>query len=129
VNLSDDELEFLTGERDAEAFRPGRWHDGLQVVTVTRGRDGCTVLTPDGGFDLPSFEVIAVDTTGAGDGFMAGLLAGLVREPGAMTDREALRGICRFACAVGALTTMERGAIPALPTRAAVEAFLAARAA
>jgi fructokinase len=41
-----------------------------------------------------------------------------------LEDAERLRAICRFACAVGALTTTERGAIPALPTRAVVERFL-----
>jgi sugar/nucleoside kinase (ribokinase family) len=36
-----------------------------------------------------------------------------------------MAGICRLANAVGAITTTERGAIPSLPTRAAVEARLA----
>ena len=41
--------------------------------------------------------------------------------------RRGSTGSCRFANAVGALTTLERGAIPALPTRAAVESFLEGR--
>jgi fructokinase len=127
VKLSDDELDFLTGRRDPQTVREALWHAGLKVVTVTRGREGSVVLTPETSFEVPSFTVTAVDTTGAGDGFMAGLLAGLVREPGAVSDPAALRRICRFANAVGALTTTQRGAIPALPTRAAVEAFLAER--
>jgi fructokinase len=69
--------------------------------------------------------VTPVDTTGAGDGFVAGLLAGLLGHA-AFPDDDALAGICRFANAVGAITTTERGAIPSLPTRAAVEARLAA---
>ena len=125
VQLSDDELEFLTGRREPEAVRETLWHEGLAVATLTRGRAGCVVLTPEASFEVPSFEVAAVDTTGAGDGFMAGLLAGLVREPEAIADPGALGRICRFANAVGALTTTQRGAIPALPRRDAVEAFLA----
>jgi adenine-specific DNA glycosylase len=40
-------------------------------------------------------------------------------------EREAeLREACRFACAAGALTTTLRGAIPALPDLAKVQAFL-----
>jgi fructokinase len=70
------------------------------------------------------FTVAAVDATGAGDAFVAGLLDGLLADPAALDDAERLRAICRFACAVGALTTTERGAIPALPTRDAVERFL-----
>ena len=65
-----------------------------------------------------------VDTTGAGDGFVAGLLAGLLAHD-RFLDQDALAEICRFANVVGALTTTERGAIPSLPTRAAVEASLA----
>ena len=69
----------------------------------------------------------AIDTTGAGDGFMAGLIAGLLAEPGSVDDAAKLDRICGFANAVGALTTLERGAIPALPTREAVERFLESR--
>jgi fructokinase len=125
VKLSDDELDFLTGRRDLEAVRELLWHESLRLVMVTRGAAGCTWLTPTARGNVASFPVTAVDTTGAGDGFMAGLLAGLLRDPQALAEPARLDGLCRFANAVGALTTQERGAIPALPTRAAVEAFLA----
>jgi fructokinase len=68
--------------------------------------------------------VKAVDTTGAGDGFVAGLLKGLHEHPQAAQDESLLREICRYANAVGAITTTERGAIPALPTAEQVEKFL-----
>jgi len=125
VKISDDELDFLTGSRDARAFREHLWHDRLRVVTISRGRGGSTLLTRTETTDVPTHPVAAVDTTGAGDGFMAGLLAGLLETPDAADDPERLVAICRFANAVGALTTMTRGAIPALPTRAVVESFLA----
>ena len=124
VKLSDDELFFLTGERSAEAVRSTVWHDRLKLVALSRGREGSTLITPQGVQDIPSFPVTAVDTTGAGDGFMAGILAGLLNDPAAVSDPGRLAAICRFANAVGALTTTVRGAIPALPTRAEVEAFL-----
>ena len=71
---------------------------------------------------MPSFSVEAVDATGAGDGFMAGMLAGLLAEPAILAEPTgaALLPLVRFANAVGALTTTARGAIPALPKRAAV---------
>lgn len=126
VKLSDDELAFLTGSRDPEAVRAHLWHDRLRLVTVTRGAMGSTWLTPDARGDVPSVPVRAVDTTGAGDGFMAGLLAGILQGPGVLAQPAGLDRVCRFANIVGALATTERGAIPALPTRAAVEARLAA---
>jgi fructokinase len=65
-----------------------------------------------------------VDTTGAGDGFVAGLLKGLLDQPDAHTHENRLRAICRYANAVGALTTTRRGAIPALPAAEQVETYL-----
>jgi sugar/nucleoside kinase (ribokinase family) len=67
-----------------------------------------------------------VDSLGAGDAFVAGVLACLAT----YSDRkdvcaEATLGpALRFANAVGAITTTRYGAIPALPTRAQVEALL-----
>ena len=121
VKVSDEELEFLTGERDASAL----WRDGMRWIVVTHGAKGATLYTRDAIIYAPGFSVSAVDTTGAGDGFVAGLLVGLVERGMA---HAMLPEILRFACAVGAITTTARGAIPALPTRAQVEAFLQGRA-
>ena len=55
---------------------------------------------------------------------MAGLIHGLLADPEAPTDPASLTAICRFANATGALTTLQRGAIPALPTKHQVETFL-----
>ena len=126
VKLSDDELDFMTGSREPEAVRR-LWHDGLRLVTLSRGGAGSTWFTAGAQRDVPTHAVTAVDTTGAGDGFMAGLIVGLLAEPDAVADPTRLDRICGFANAVGALTTLERGAIPALPTRAAVERFLEGR--
>lgn len=126
VKLSDDELEFMTGSRDPEAVRT-LWHDRLKLVTLSRGGAGSTWFTAGAQHDVTAMRVDAVDTTGAGDGFMAGLIAGILAEPEAGPDPSRLDQICRFANAVGALTTLQRGAIPALPTRAAVETFLEGR--
>ena len=73
---------------------------------------------------MPTFKVQPVDTTGAGDGFMAGLLAGLLADPDASPTPRRLDRICRFANAVGALTTTRARRDPALPTRAAVDELI-----
>jgi fructokinase len=124
VKLSDDELFFLTGSRDPQAVRQ-LWHAGIKLLVLTMGGQGCVLMTDSGQRHIPSIAVTPVDTTGAGDGFVAGLLAGLLAHP-TIPDDATLAEICRFANAVGALATTERGAIPALPTRATVEARLAA---
>ena len=124
VKLSEEELEFLTG--DADPVRAGRslWHDRLRLLVVTRGPGGCLYLTPDLEGEVGGFRVEAVDATGAGDAFVAGLLSGLLADPTVCDDAARLRDLCRFANAAGALATTERGAIPALPDRGRVRDFL-----
>jgi fructokinase len=124
VKISDDELLFLTGSTDPGAARSDLWQAHHRLMVVTLGPSGCAFITADATGLVGGFSVAAVDATGAGDAFVAGLLDGLLADPDAPGDPERLRAICRFACAVGALTTTERGAIPALPTRAVVERFL-----
>ncbi len=123
VKVSEEEIAFLTGTDDIEAGIERLWGGRLKLLAATLGRDGCLWRTANGSGRAPGFQVETVDTTGAGDGFVAGLLAGLLDRDLAI-EEEALAGLCRFANAVGALTTTRRGAIPALPTRQAVEEFL-----
>jgi len=119
VKISDEELHFLTGGSDARAL----WRRNMTLLAVTRGADGAALYTIDQIVDIPAFQVNSVDTTGAGDGFMAGLLSGLLEHGDALNDH--LAEIGRFASAVGALATTAKGAIPALPARDTVHAFLA----
>mgnify|MGYP001302812014 FL=1 len=127
VKLSDDESEFLTGLSDLKAACQALWHEDLKLMVVTRGRAGCVYFTPNFTGMVESFTVEAVDATGAGDGFVAGLLQGLLANPSVVQDEARLRELCRFANAVGALATTERGAIPALPDRERVRDFLCAQ--
>ncbi len=124
VKLSDDESEFLTGLSDLKAACQALWHEDLKLMVVTRGRAGCVYFTPNFTGMVESFTVEAIDATGAGDGFVAGLLQGLLADPSVVQDETRLRELCRFANAVGALATIERGAIPALPNRERVREFL-----
>ena len=124
VKLSDDELTFMTGSASPDTIRSELWHDGLKLVVLSLGRKGCIAMTERGERLVPSLPVTAVDTTGAGDGFVAGLLEGIVKDLDVLGDDDALIELCRFANAVGALTTTARGAIPALPTRSQVDALL-----
>lgn len=125
VKLSDAEAAFMTGEVSVAAIRAQLWHDGLRLAVLTLGERGCLAITPGGEIAVPSVPVTVVDTTGAGDGFVAGLLSGIAADAGILADMEGLARLCRFANAVGAITATGRGAIPSLPTRGQVEARLA----
>ncbi|MCC6614545.1 MAG: fructokinase [Anaerolineae bacterium] len=122
LKVSEEELEFMTGGHDVSPL----WRDGMKLIVVTRGAAGSRAYTRSAQAEAPGFAVTAVDTTGAGDGFVAALLAGVL-EHGA-ENAEMLPEMLRFANAVGAITTTKKGAIPALPTRAEALAFMAQRA-
>ena len=122
VKLAEDEVRFLQGD-SCDLIEAAR---ALELMAVTRGRRGCLWLDSAQEGEEPGFAVVAVDTTGAGDAFTAGLLAGLVAHRDLeMLDRTVLVRLVRFACAAGALATRMRGAIPALPDRDAEERLLA----
>jgi fructokinase len=132
VKVADEEWEFVTGTTDFEEGAAKIRAQGPRLVVITRGADGAYFNCASGSQtisgEVPGFRVQAVDTLGAGDAFVAGLLwqvlqhrilNGLLNEP-------ALQEIVRFANACGAIATQTAGAIPALPTQAAVQEFLQA---
>lgn len=83
---------------------------GVGNVVIKLGEKGCYLKPADRkGFYLQAFPAKVVDTTGAGDSFVAGFLAGLQR--GWNMER------CgRFACAVAALNIQSVGATTGAPT-------------
>jgi fructokinase len=123
VKLSDEDLDFLfpgvtPGQLAARLLGPGR---ATQVLVVTRGSEGAIVATGAGLFSATAVPVTVVDTVGAGDAFMAALLAGLadlgVLSPGAIAghvagDEGMLREIAGQALAAAALTCARPGADP-----------------
>jgi len=94
-------------------------------VLVTAGEQGCGYCLGENEGRLPGFPVPVVDTTGAGDSFVAGFLH-QVNHLGIqnLTKPEIAKRAVSYASAVGALTTTKPGAIAAQPTAAEVEAFL-----
>ncbi|CAN6580456.1 unnamed protein product [Malus baccata var. baccata] len=116
IKVSDVELEFLTGSPkidDANAMT--LWRDSLKLLLVTLGEKGCRYYTKNFRGVVESFEVKAVDTTGAGDSFVGALLAKIVDDHSILEDEKRLREVLKFANACGAVTTTKKGAIPALP--------------
>ena len=118
VKLSDEELAFLGGNLD------DIWQPRTQLILVTAGSGGATAYTRAGSVQVDGYSVESVDTTGAGDSFVAGVLVGVL-ESDDYTDLETLREMLRFANAAGAIATTARGAIPALPTREQADSFIA----
>jgi sugar/nucleoside kinase (ribokinase family) len=74
-----DQLRALTGRADLATAAGDVLAAGAGAVAVTLGADGCLITGVDGGLRrLPALPTDVVDTTGCGDGFNAGLVAGLL---------------------------------------------------
>lgn len=91
------------------------------MIFLTEGGSGARLITDKnsrwtaGECHHPGYEIDnVVDTTGAGDAFSAGMVAGLI-------DNDDPNTILKFANAVAAASTKCRGAMTALPNRQAVE--------
>lgn len=90
---------------------------GALFTVFKRGPLGSTTHTADHSFDTPIFPVAALKPTGAGDGFMGGLLAALAQ--GLPLPTAVQRGAATAAIIVSGI-----GCAPASPDRATLDAFL-----
>ncbi len=122
LKISDEELLFLTGADDVAPL----WRERMELICVTNGPAGAVIHLRDGStVKHGGYAVQARDTTGAGDAFVAAMLIGILEHRDDYV--EYLPEILDFANAVGALTCLQEGAIPSLPTMAEARAFLAER--
>ncbi|XP_057500380.1 probable fructokinase-6, chloroplastic [Actinidia eriantha] len=122
IKISEEEISFLTKGEDPfdDAVVRKLYHPNLKLLLVTEGPDGCRYYTKEFSGRVKGLKVDAVDTTGAGDAFVAGILSQVAADVSLVQEENRLRDALTFANACGALTVKERGAIPALPTREAV---------
>ena len=90
---------------------------GVDAVLITLGGNGVYLSYMDREELIPAFKVDAIDTTGAGDAFSGGLLAGL-------SEGKTVEESVRFGQAVAALSVQKLGTTPSMPWRDAVDAFL-----
>ena len=93
----------------------------VPVVIVTLGSRGCFVSQPDVFMRINAHDVEVVDTTGAGDAFVGGFAAGLVK-----FKHNAFEA-AHYASAVAALSVMQPGAAPAMPIAREIARFLKKR--
>ncbi len=126
VKLNEVELEFLTGTADPAAGSQALLQQGVQLCCVSLGADGAYFNNGAASGHVPAFHVEAVDTTGSGDAFVAGLAFGLSKQdqPIAQLSSADLHQMLRFANACGALAATSLGAMTALPALKDVEHLL-----
>jgi fructokinase len=126
VKTSEEDLAWLRPGESVEDVARDWLRLGPSVVVVTRGADGAAAFTAAGAVTRPPVPVDVVDTVGAGDAFMSGLLDALARR-GRLTPA----GIAGAPCGellddaglVAAVTCSRAGANP--PRRADLASFRA----
>lgn len=127
IKVSEDEITFLTGGDDPyddDIVLKKLFHPNLKLFLVSEGAQGCRYYTKKFTGRVPGLKVKPVDTTGAGDAFVGGILSILASDRDLYNDEKRLREALVFANACGALVVTKKGAIPALPTREEVHQFL-----
>ena len=125
--LNETELEVIAGTDDPVAGSRRVLNQGPKLCLVTLGAKGTYFNNGRAEGHVPAFSVNVVDSAGCGDAFLAGLACGVLETstPPEALDEPALRHLVRFANAAGALTATRHGSMAILPTRVAVDSFLA----
>jgi fructokinase len=126
VKISDDELAPIAGTSDVEAGARALRDLGVGLAVVTLGERGCYFDGAGCGTGWVRAERVedVVDTTGAGDGFVAGLWTALLPLLGAAggrpeaLDARAVEEACQMANRVAGRVVTRFGATAALPRRA-----------
>jgi fructokinase len=127
LKVSAEELELLTGTKDLAAGSAILYEQGISVVLVTLGADGCYYRYQGGTGKMPGYKVKVVDTTGAGDAFLSGILywfSELSLSEIKQLKQDEFQKIVAFANGMGALATTKKGAVTALPGLRQVKQFL-----
>ncbi len=121
---------YNTGGEFTEASLPGLSAEAFHrlcrclqvpVVIVTLGARGCFVSQPDVWLRIRAHDVEVVDTAGAGDAFVGGFAAGLVK------FKHNIFEAAHYASAVAALSVMQPGTAPSMPIAREIARFLKKR--
>lgn len=119
------EAKVLTGRNPEEPLAPQEvardlLRAGVRNVVMTLGEEGALIVTQSSLKRVPAMRMTAVDTTGAGDAFNAGLAT-------ALASGQSLESAVEFAVITGGLAVTKEGVIPSLPKREDVMRFCESR--
>jgi ribokinase len=115
------EARVLAGRASDSVIDPERLGQelirlGVKQVVMTLGEKGALLISGVSSKRIPAVQVRAVDTTGAGDAFNAGLAT-------ALAHGTSLEQAVQFAVMIGAMAVTKEGVIPSLPRRDEVLQF------
>lgn len=111
------EGELLTGESDSTSILHALFDLGIPCAAIKLGKKGCMIGLSDNIFSLPAFSIKAIDTTGSGDAFSAGILTAWLNDFN-------LPGMCMLANCLGAYMATQLGSISSRLSWATILEFL-----
>ncbi len=107
---NEDEARCVTGRSDLHDVMD-YFHDlGIRIAVVKRGAEGATISWDGNREEVSTRTVAVLDTCGAGDSFVGGFLAAILR------GRRPLEA-AEFGCAIGTLCVERRGSLTATGDR------------
>lgn len=116
LKISDDEIEFITGETDIDkGIETIRKKYAIPLIFATMGRLGSNAYCGNITVKRPAYENKNVlDTTGAGDTFM-GCALSFVCENGVHMNENQLNTLLNFSNAAASIITGRKGALKVMP--------------
>jgi len=135
VKLSAEEFAWLADDSEGasgeDALLERLWRGATRLLMVTDAERPLRWFRPGDRGELPGYRVDAVDSTGAGDAFVGGLLHQFAAQgigPGELDgwidERSRLHAALRYASACGALAVTRPGSFAAMPAAAEVTRFM-----
>ncbi|MDE6660021.1 MAG: carbohydrate kinase [Eubacterium sp.] len=127
LKISDNEIAFMTDTEDIdEGIQRIRKKYDIPLICATMGKNGSKVYYKDMVVSRNTFlDVNTVETTGAGDTFMACVLDAVLKNGLDGFDEQKLEDMLTFANAASSIITTRRGALKVMPEKEEVLTFLA----
>lgn len=126
LKISDDEIAFFTGTSDIDqgvAQIQNTYH--TPFICATMGKSGSKAYYYGKRIECaPFLNSDTIETTGAGDTFMACILNGVLEYGLGGMDEQDLYGMLEFANAAASLITTKKGALKVMPAKKEVERFI-----
>lgn len=127
LKISEEEFYFITEIKNLDIGTDLLYNQGISIILITLGEEGCYYRYKGGSGRVKGYKVNSIDTTGAGDGFLGGVLFNFCNMTLAEIkdiDKESFEAIIKMGNAVGALVTTKKGAIPSMPILAEINDLL-----
>lgn len=128
IKISDEELEFITGETDITVAKEKLFTGNVEMIIYTKGGEGAEIFTKTKHVMIPGNVVKVMDTTGAGDSFIGAFLYVLGRDNVSVEEmhtlsEETLEAYLSFANDYAGYSTLGKGAIASYATLEQIENF------